>query len=372
MTLLCRFCRLTEGYEMIFIAAKNTRKHKEAKSRTLLALFCGHHFRSTLHAPCSKSGMTLIELIITLTIMAAVASIALVTLSDMGATKRYEETERRGLAAQQAVLGCPGEISRFFNDMGRYPSVLTHDADQILAELHNPEMTLDSYYQVFPLPSSFTNTLPSGAVTATLLAAVTNTTMGAGWRGPYLMNRGERFTDNWGHPWWSTTNELDVLSSDWSTEHPINSLITGIKTEGEGNTGYLSKSQVYAFYENSVYGNLHVSLHSTNAFTNSFIFLYVPYCEPTWPSELCEISVSINEVRFRTERGWSETNAPPYAGTKARPEGVMAATYLNVPVGIRKIWAYAIGTSATNWVRPQTVEIKPGDQALTLYLNETL
>jgi prepilin-type N-terminal cleavage/methylation domain-containing protein len=326
-----------------------------------------HSTLDTRHSSL-KAGMTLIELIITLSIMAAVASIALVTLSDMGATSRYEETERRGLAAQQAVIGWPGEISRFFNDVGRYPAVLSTDNRKVLAELYDSSLTSTSRYEALFLPITFTNALP-GETTTELLEAVTNVTMGAGWRGPYLFNRNDTFrdyTDNWGRSWWVTTNEYDVSSPDWTTNALLDALVYGVMSEGEGSDGYLAEDQVYPFYENSVHGILHVSLSSTNSYTNTVVFLYVPRCVPAVEPELCEISVSTNGVRFQLE-GWSDVNAPSYVETDAVSVDLKAVTFSNVPVGIRKIWAYAVGSGVTNWARPQTIEIKPGSQQIKLY-----
>ena len=288
-----------------------------------------------------KSGMTLIELIVTLTIMAAVASIAIVTLSDMGATSRYEETERRGLAAQRAVIGQPGEISRFFNDMGRYPVVLdASDSSYALAELYDQEQIGDAYYRSIHLPATFTNAR-SELGNSDLFDAVTNVTMGAGWRGPYLLNRDKRFTDNWGNGWIVTSsNDYDPSSEGWTASAETGNPITGILSEGMGSDGYLAEPQVYPFYENSVFGYLDVNLAYTKVCTNSFVFLYVPDCPIDEEPDLEEIMI----------KG--------------------SGTFTNVPVGARKIWACALGTNGIWFTRPQTIEIKPGSNMITLYLNE--
>lgn len=349
---------------------RNTRNTRNAKEFGKSLFRVLRVFRGS---PYSKSGMTLIELIITLSILAAVASVALVTLSDMGATNRYDETERRGLAAQRAVIGQPGEISRFFNDLGRYPVVLTNNPDRVLAELYDLELTFVSRYSLKSLPPSFTNSLPSGVATASLLQAITNSTMGTGWRGPYLFNRNDTFkdyTDNWGRPWWVTsTNDYDATALTWVTNALLNDPIVGIMSEGEGSGGYLAENQVYAFYANSVFGNLYVTLDSISGCTNSVVFFYVPYCDPDETPELCEIAVSTNEVRYRVS-GVDTNQAPEFTLAGAIAASLSSVTYSNVPVGIRKIWACAMGPT-NKYVRPQTVEIKPGDQSITLYLNES-
>ena len=402
------------------LATKNTKTHKDTGRGFFLVNFCGRRLRflalwRTRHgAPCYvercsapfavfsssrhslRAGMTLIELIITLSIMAAVASIALVTLSDMGTASRYDETERRGLAAQQAVIGRPGETSRFFNDLGRYPLVLTTNENQSLAELYDTGLTAVSHYKRLPLPvPSFGSDFSGGSVPSELLT-VTNSMMGAGWRGPYLLNRNDSFktfTDNWGQPWLvSPTNEPvdfsglseSVLMStySWTSSAALYSELRTILSLGHGED-YLGKNQVYPFYESSVFGSLDVTLKvfrsntwsgvSTDDYDRFRVSLYVPRSEPGAAPELCEVSAwnagGSNDVDKITDSGDTD-----YVYTDALMvfNDLSCVTFTDIPVGVRKIWAYAVGTSATNWIRPQTIEIKPGAQAITLYLNEDL
>ncbi len=204
----------------------------------------------------SRAGMTLIELIVTLTILAAVASIAIVTLSDMGLSSRYEETSRRGAVAQRAVIGEPGEVSRFVNDMGRYPMVLVDvpsegDADikekythWYLAELYDIEAddsvngTQVYVYTVAEAAAvrsrmcyvdvdlnedsdCFKFLFPGGLAADDKFPGKSfQVGMKAGWSGPYLINQYESFTDNYGEPWAvnvASNAVKNVWDANWTT-----------------------------------------------------------------------------------------------------------------------------------------------------------
>jgi prepilin-type N-terminal cleavage/methylation domain-containing protein len=202
-----------------------------------------------------RYGMTLIELIVTLTILAAVASIAIVTLSDMGLTSRYEETARRGQAAQSAVIGEGSGLSRFVNDLGRYPMVLVDvpgESDEAvkarlvrwyLTELYNIEADdsvggariavydpsqaaavraricyTDADYS-YDFDADGTATSDHDRLVAASVIGSLQIAMRAGWDGPYLINQYEIFTDNYGEPWsvnFGTNAVRDVWDGNWS------------------------------------------------------------------------------------------------------------------------------------------------------------
>jgi prepilin-type N-terminal cleavage/methylation domain-containing protein len=431
-------------------------------------------FRALLSIPWSKekeskAGMTLIELVITLSIMAAVASIAIVTLSDMGETSRYEETERRGLAAQRAVIGQPGEISRFFNDMGRFPLVLTNEPDRVLMELY--EMNLqrniarsitNSLYFRFDLPGDvgpqdddFTN----GTNAVELIDLLVP--LRAGWNGPYLLNQYDRFTDNFGLPWAVNTNAVrTVWDAGWTSDRagiapslgePIKAIRSDFYTETtsggvlKGSSDFSTaaernayraavENQTFVFHETHLLPDLTVRLTygGTNAVDRIRVMLYVPLCNRGREPEICEISAWLNYngtsiasspmgVRYRVsdvgagvlgagtteyelrvedknsdgdflDAGeWAEwvgsasdllevveTRCEPLDDADTSAASIPwqernEVTFRKVPVGTRRIWAYAYkaGEQDSEYYSPvELIEIKPGHHVVELDLTE--
>ncbi|MFA7174884.1 MAG: prepilin-type N-terminal cleavage/methylation domain-containing protein [Kiritimatiellia bacterium] len=212
-------------------------------------------FNNIAKQVASRAGMTLIELIITLTILAAVASIAIVTLSDMGQTSRYVESARRGEITARAVIGEPGSLSRFVCDLGRYPMVLVNLPDEsdpeikeklthwYLAELYNIEAAdhvngspisvylpdeaaavrskicyLDTDFK-YDFNADGTATPDARAEAGSKLSKL-QVAMKAGWDGPYMINQYEDFTDNYGKAWSvnvGTNAVKDLWDDDWTT-----------------------------------------------------------------------------------------------------------------------------------------------------------
>ncbi len=79
--------------------------------------------QSSVKSPYSKRGMTLIELLIVLGIMAALATVALTTLDGMGDRTRMDTTRARLDAIEEAIVGDGLKPGRFVSDMGRLPVV---------------------------------------------------------------------------------------------------------------------------------------------------------------------------------------------------------------------------------------------------------
>lgn len=474
----------------------------------------------------SRAGMTLIELIITLSIMAAVASIALVTLSDMGEVSRYDETERRGLAAQRAVIGQPGEISRFFNDMGRYPKVLVHIPteeenediadklhDWMLAELYNIELQdsvngtpieiytdpavvrSENRFIEFEMDLDLTGDFVGddddrkhGTDTDPVISnRVVN--LRSGWAGPYLINSYDRFLDNYGVPWATSTNDTKAAFTNiWTSQKAFiypykyddicsirSDYYTNLDTAGDlkdhvsdfldaqdmNDYAVKIEQNTWPLQSNLVYGTLTVLLKGKDSggswvdlaaadvcptnnfdgvgnaddllFDRSRVMLYIPYCAPNDDPEICEIAAWLNGrspekgdaqgARYRvSESGgvtttkyqlyasdlgsngsfaetgeWAAQGDAPNSGdlsfikTEVFPSAPTDTTsspwtnigeveFSNVPVGTRKIWAYAYTSTAaatpavdddSEWYSTvQTIEIKPGHNVMTLYLTE--
>ena len=124
-------------------------------------------------------GLTLLELMIVVFILAAVATTAASVVSEADDQARYELTSSRLEQIREAILGRPDGRSGFASDMGRLPASL----DELLEQGSAPDFAW--------------------------LGSDPDPRLGAGWRGPYLdraPGAGDGYTDGWG---------LDATAPDW-------------------------------------------------------------------------------------------------------------------------------------------------------------
>ena len=373
----------------------------------------------------SPSGFTLIELILSLTILAALGSIVLTTLTEAEDLKRYEETENRGEQIQAAVLGTPAEPSRFLADLGRFPLVVMEKEGCELMELYAESimtnmalryatriLTLDPARDHFSFGGLHDF---AGTVNPLSVAAIT---LGAGWRGPYLTWRHETLTDHWGRPWELAAYDAASQSLDWRgvTASDVGSLeIRGIRTLGrdgvdevEEDTSapntYPDEIQTFTFSSNALYAAVTVQLFTLNmtppyerpVASNHVlrVFLYQPVCTAQ-EAGLCEVAAWRNapgqegvDYRVQTDAQtvpdrYEGTNALaltadyPMLRTTAHWGPALAAwqevTFHHVPLGVRKLWAYAYVPGEPGGLRSplSSFEIQPGrTSVLNLYLTE--
>ena len=165
-----------------------------------------------------KQPMTLIELIIVLGILAALASITLTVADKTAQESRFETTQKRGKALQQAIRN--SEQNSFVRDMGRLP-VVNSEAEP-LKELYNAPGAVRYQAQTMKLseaPIKFSNTTILNKGTVTLFC---------GWRGPYIDAAG-KFTDGWKKPWL-----IKFSDGSWNkaTGSDANKVIYGVKSLG--------------------------------------------------------------------------------------------------------------------------------------------
>lgn len=80
-----------------------------------------------------QSGMTLIELVVVLALLAGLAAMTLTGVGDLGNRARYDETTARMKQIRLAIVGDGADVGRFVRDMGRFPIVHT-DADGVRLE----------------------------------------------------------------------------------------------------------------------------------------------------------------------------------------------------------------------------------------------
>jgi prepilin-type N-terminal cleavage/methylation domain-containing protein len=171
------------------------------------------------------SGMTLIELVVVLALLAGLAALSMSSLGDFGQRARYDETGTRLGLIRSAVVGDGVESGRFLRDLGRLP-ILHSDADGQRLE----ELWLDRAGIGY---GATTNDLtwPGGIAVPFPYDAVI---MSSGWNGPYLIvddPAAARSYDGFGHPWQVETNaygEITAIASlgadgaagggDWADE----------------------------------------------------------------------------------------------------------------------------------------------------------
>ncbi|MDR1491407.1 MAG: type II secretion system GspH family protein [Planctomycetaceae bacterium] len=148
-----------------------------------------------------QKGMTLIELVIVLGILAALAGSVLTMTASLNDRARYETTRRRLDEIGIAIVGSPTEpeASRFLNDMGRLPIQKVGDG-KALSELWECNR---KYPGVVSMDYNI------GTVANPIWRPIT---LNAGWRGPYIHIAGEKFYDGFGWEFYTGTMNANA---DW-------------------------------------------------------------------------------------------------------------------------------------------------------------
>lgn len=357
-----------------------------------------------------RRGVTLVELVISLTILAMVASIALVTVAELGETDRYDETRRRGEMVQTAVLGTGEPFSRFMNDVGRLPIVVEDLSDnavvsgRALAELYDPNLhnlndgdAANDIYRLVKRSVSVDYLFDGTAediehpdLNGNMDPGDDEISMKAGWGGPYFLNTYGEFTDNWGGIW-----EVDTTGEgDWTTAPSAGAAVFAIRSS---NLDYQTEL-TWRFHQASLYGDVTVNLADRSGVSISTgsdyvrVMLYFPFCpiDPAISPSLCEVATWWNNdgsagYRFRVDDDENRVldridgpAEPASALIQTRVGGISASqvTFEAVPVGVRLVWAYVYDSSAATpndklFVSPRLIEVRPGANVVTLYLNET-
>ena len=156
-----------------------------------------------------KKGMTLIELVIVLGILAAIASYALSSMDTLTDRTRYDTTVRTMNQLQTAIVGKNAEVSRFVNDMGRLPIVRSKKTGEEFRELISTDGMPDDDKK--------------------------------NWKGPYLLTGKSKFFDGFGNQFEIQTIDKDEVFRDWHKADDSSvkneETIVGIRSVGKDGVG---------------------------------------------------------------------------------------------------------------------------------------
>lgn len=305
-----------------------------------------------------SSHLTLLELVISIAIVAAFASILLDNFADEEFRARERQTHTRGLQVQTLMNGQSNTdgISRFLSDMGRFPKVyIDPERDEegeikknrYLAQLYDPKVW---YY------ASEDNTQLARTVNLTVSQTMLDledaptfsnynfprVSFSVGWRGPYLslpyMNT-NTFEDGWGRPWEIVTNfHRDVnnhkLVEDYEIATPSSTYtpeIEGIISYGadgaEDGTASMDKDNVFLFPYEDQLASLDVCIKvrdefdptKWNDFTTLTSSIYLP--GTTYPKGAV-VSTNINGVdHYYTSQIVDNTLQPNLTISDTTPNG---------------------------------------------------
>lgn len=146
-----------------------------------------------------RRGLTLLELLIVVAILAVLATVVVRSLTPLADQARYETTKRTMENVRDAVVGDSSArqldgtplVTGFVADMGRLPVSQTSDSSTMLQELWTPPAGTNVSFDVYSGPASVpyeTTTLDCSSVK-----------IPCGWRGPYLRlpHDGAELVDGW-------------------------------------------------------------------------------------------------------------------------------------------------------------------------------
>lgn len=230
----------------------------------------------------STAGLTLLEMVIVLGILAILATVAVRSLEPIADQSRYEATKRQldtirqAVADPQPIRQSDGSVSfsGFVSDIGRLP--VSNGAGVLeLAELWD-----ESLFQNYPFA------VRSGPATPIDYSTIV---LPCGWRGPYLQpaRLEDGLFDGWGNPFIGSVNvirgveqitairtnpvgDYNTLQSDWSRALAT---VSGVLTDG----GQPAMGTVVLLYPDPLTpGVLAVMDDSDMVADGSFVFNQVP------------------------------------------------------------------------------------------------
>lgn len=310
------------------------------------------------HTRPNQSGMTLIELVVVLALLAGLAAMTLTGVADLGHRGRYDETTARLKLIRQAVAGNGSEAGRFVRDLGRLPIVHSTNAGVRLEEFWRDagHIGYGAATNAADWPDAIGGLYDSG-----------NVKLVCGWNGPYLMvddpDNAESY-DGFGNPWGlagsgigdSVTNVVSfgsdgaVGGTGWDEQDRTLDLAALLP---ETELTVLVKGHSSTNAQESVWLPVDDAGGSTNANPYQLDRLVVAMFTP-----------DIDASRRDLNRDLVEMDGAA-VGSAATFSGLMPTDCL----------IYGYGTNAATALqvsgrKPELVTLKPGRNVVTLYLRE--
>jgi len=295
----------------------------------------------------AKSGMTLIELVIVLALLAGLAGMALTTVGSMGSRARYDETTAQLRLIRAAVIGGDGQdVGRFLRDMGRLPIRHGSADGEELGELWR-DMGAVGYGDVTDA-IAWPDSPPPTGVPASI-------TVRGGWNGPYLAvddPATARLYDGFGNPFVLTTN----------AGHAIQSL-TSLGSDGAaGGSEWDEMDRTLDLAALLPATSLRVTVmaaSSTNAQQAVWRTVAIESGDEPYQVDSLRIGLfacAVSESARTVDQ--TITNDTP------------TAVFDDLAPTTVRVFAYSTGPDLISGMAPEWIDLRPGANAITLYLRE--
>jgi prepilin-type N-terminal cleavage/methylation domain-containing protein len=278
-----------------------------------------------MKVPFDKSGMTLIELMVVMALLAGLASIAVRTASTMNRRGRFDQTAALFEGLQEVVAGDGLHAGRFLRDMGRLPMMQSDTEGEELSELwlEPTNLTYETVTTNLTWDAAYSNALPA------------EVSMPFGWSGPYVLvtdPESKKLYDGYGNAFSVTTNEsLEVIE------------LISYGADGEAGDGANWADEDHSLDWDATVSStdLTVTIDSTNTWDQLYIVLFTPQVSDADKSIVSTV----------------QTNQTTCTFTDLAPMQCRVCAYGSSGNG-----SYASGTTA------KALLLEPGQNFLTLYL----
>ncbi len=355
--------------------------------------------------------MTLIEVLVVLSILAAITGIALSGASETISFSQESETIRRLETIRNAVMGnSDRNYGRFIADMGRVPAITIIEIETDDGKEIDPGLLLSELWD-----SSFSSTTKS--LGDSTYSDSTNTPwpndeekkcfplggdikLRIGWRGPYMpcSNPDDfHFYDGFGENWITNGNDYKTIS-DGKLIYKIQSNGMDKKSDGDDNL-ILSLGEFDDDGANPyVYtANLNITVNDSNgdpldisSYPKLRAVIFTPYVSTTNSGagtqlgfislihDIPEESGGDEEDEYGTDIvKYTSTDTTAYIipGSKGNSVCFNNIVFENLAPGIRVLYTYAIKSDNTScYYDLRAIELTPGTKALTITLthNKTI